>query len=296
MSDSEEERLYELLRDFEHSHASSYTSVIALDAFIESLKRLKAQDIYPQIQHLAHKVCESKPRIFPLHHIIKAFEHELAAMKPEEMGSARVKRAAIKILKRQRHSIIATIKRLGRIGTGYVRDGDFIILYSVSLAVIETILKARREGKSFSVLVLDQDTVKTQQLIKHLRTEEIAYDVVPSANLCQYIDRTTKLFLGALAVTQDNHVVSAAGSSNVVSMSHLHNVDVHLFTNSLQLSHRSREEQNIHSTSERCGLVTMEYSRTIHSHDIVDLQLFDRVIMEHGEIAKENLERYRCPY
>jgi translation initiation factor 2B subunit (eIF-2B alpha/beta/delta family) len=107
------------------------------------------------------------------------------------------------------------------------------------------------------------------------------------------MDEANKLFLGAIAVTEDGKVVTAAGTSNIISIAHIHKLPVFLFVNSLKFSVKKSMEQNIHKKVEKRSHDDFEYTLISHSHDLVDLNLIDHLIIEEGEIKKKEIQKYR---
>lgn len=298
MTKKDKKIMYKLFRDLEDVYASSYTSIKALESFIEALKSLNVnkKDMYNQVMELSDAVCESEPKIFPLNHIMKYFEHQMQKTNLKKSNNEEIREYALKILQDEMDTLTEHIQQLIKQGEKYVQDGDFIILYSVSMSILQIILKAKEDGKNFRILVLEQDVIKTKELIKKLKDANVEYQVVPSYNLSHYIDHTNKLFLGGVTVTYDNKVITSTGTSNVVSLSHVHNVPVYLFIKSLKFSHKKSSEQNIHCKTQAGGHTSIEYDKTTHSHDTLKLDLIDRIIIEKGEIKKKDISKYRCDY
>lgn len=134
-----------------------------------------------------------------------------------------------------------------------------------------------REDKSCGGI---QYRLETRELIKAFNG--IQYEVIPEYNLCHYLDKKCKLFLGALSVTHDKKIITAAGSASLASLCHVHDVPIYLFVNSLKFSHKPIKEQNIHKKKENKNHDNCEYCLTVHSHDQVDLKLVDKMFTEDG--------------
>jgi len=52
-------------------------------------------------------------------------------------------------------------------------------------------------------------------------------------------------------------------------------------------------EQNIHKKIEKRSHDNFEYTLISHSHDLVDLNLIDHLIIEEREIEKKDILKYR---
>ena len=95
-----------------------------------------------------------------------------------------------------------------------------------------------------------------------------------------------------MSVTPDAKVVTAIGTSNIVSLCHLNKVPVYLFANSLKFSYHPSSHQKIHTKMVAKSHDDVNYTLTTHSHDIVDLKLIDYLITEEGNVDKQTIEKY----
>ena len=148
-------------------------------------------------------------------------------------------------------------------------------------------------GLCFSELSDDEVNFALQQIERILDKEGVEYIVVPEYGLSHFLDKANKLFLGAIAVTEDGKVVIAAGTSNIISIAHIHKLPVFLFVNSLKFSVKKSMEQNIHKKIEKRSHDDFEYTLISYSHDLVDLNLIDHLIIEKGEIDNNDIVKYR---
>jgi translation initiation factor eIF-2B subunit alpha len=204
-----------------------------------------------------------------------------------------IKGAVIAAIEDEIKHLHRNIQRVVDIGVECIEDGDFIIVYSVNAPVKRIIPEAKKRGKNFKVLIVRQDIRKTQQVMKILDKEGVEYIVVPEYGLSHFLDKADKLFLGAIAVTEDGKAVTAAGTSNIISIAHIHKLPVFLFVNSLKFSVKKSMEQNIHQKIEKRSHDDFEYTLISHSHDLVDLDLIDHLVIEEGEIEKKDILKYR---
>ena len=145
-------------------------------------------------------------------------------------------------------------------------------------------LKLAREvlHKNFRMIVLKQDLAKTRRVIKSLSSIGIEMDVIPEYSLNHWIEDANKMFMGALSITEDYKVVSAAGSANIVGLCHLNNLPVYLFANTLKFSHQPSSKQQIHRKVESQVNGDISYPLITHSHDSVDLKQVDFLVTEDG--------------
>ena len=122
-----------------------------------------------------------------------------------------------------------------------------------------------------------------------LNNNQIKYEVIPEYDLVHYFDNITKLFIGTQALTNDNYLICDPGTSNIVSECHIHNIPIVLFLKTLKFSHYPASDQNIRKNSYKDEHDGVEYSFSIHSNDIIKLELINHIITEKGEITKDQI-------
>ena len=127
------------------------------------------------------------------------------------------------------------------------------------------------------------------KILKILLRENIEFEVIPEYDLVHYMDKISKLFLGTQALTSDDKLVCDPGTSNIVSECHIHEIPIFLFLKTLKFSHYPASEQNIRKNSFQAELDGIEYDFSIHSNDIVKLNLVNHIITEQGEISIEDI-------
>lgn len=296
MKTNDQEILNKLFRDHEDVIGATQTSLLTAQSMIDSLKQLQCSndDIQEKIQELIDTIKHSEPRIVPLINMISICEKKVKSISNLSKGTVEeIKRTVIAAIVDEIEHLNRNIQRVVDIGVECIDNGDFIIVYSVNAPVKRIIPEAKKRGKNFKVLIVRQDIRKTQQAMKILDKEGVEYIVVPEYGLSHFLDKANKLFLGAIAVTEDGKVVTAAGTSNIISIAHIHKLPVFLFVNSLKFSIKKGVEQNIHKKVEKRSYDDFEYTLISHSHDLVDLKLIDHLFIEEGEIEKKNILQYR---
>lgn len=100
-----------------------------------------------------------------------------------------------------------------------VYDDDVILTYSFSSVIFNILLRAKKEGKKFRVVVMDsRPQLEGRALLRRLLSQGIACTYV-LLNAASYImSEVTKVFLGASAVLSNGTVMSRAGSAAVAMM------------------------------------------------------------------------------
>ena len=124
-------------------------------------------------------------------------------------------------------------------------------------------------------------------------SNQINFEVIPEYDLVHYFDKITKLFIGTQALTNDNYLICDPGTSNIVSECHIHEIPIYLFLKTLKFSHYPSTDQNIRKNSYQDEYNGIEYNFSIHSNDIIKLDLINHIITEKGEITKEDIPSLR---
>ena len=283
MKTEDREILCSLIRDHEDTVGSSRVAMMALKAFIESIKQVRCsvEEVRELYSELSEAIKNTEPKVIPLIHLIEEFENEISDAPDETIDQ--IKDKAIQILEEKHHKLITKTGKVIEHGLTCINEGDVIIVHTISYDVTN-MLKLARETlqKTFKVIVLKQDLAKTRRLIKSLSAAGIDMEIVPEYSLSHYIEQGNKVFMGALSITDDMKVVSAIGSANVVSLCHLSNLPVYLFANTLKFSHRPSSQQRIHRKVESKTHGDISYQLTTHSHDTVDLKHVDFLVTEDG--------------
>ncbi len=287
MQTNDRQILYKLFRDHEDVVGASQTTRMTMDALTDALASFTGspKDIRNQILDFVDAIQQSEPRIVPLINMMSNCKNNINSLNISETASiGEVKKTIQRIFKAQTDHMEDNIKRVVDFGVECVEDDDFIIVYSVSAPVKRILPEAKRRGKHFKVIILSQDGRKTEQVLKKMDQAGVDYLVVPEYGLSHFLKQANKLFLGAMSITADNQIITAAGAANIISIAHLYRLPVYLFANSLKFSKWRGLEQNIHKKKEAVRRNGLAWDMISHSHDIVDLNVVDHLITEDGKI------------
>lgn len=283
MKTEDREILCSLVRDHEDTVGSSRVTMMAINAFIESIKQVRCsvEEVRDLYLELSRAIKNTEPKVIPLIHLIEEFEKEIGDLPGETIDEIKAK--AIRILEEKHHKIKTKIGKVIEHGLTCIGDGDVIIVHTISHDVTNMLKLARKVlHKNFKVIVLKQDLAKTRRLVKSLAEADIDMEIIPEYSLIHYIEQGDKVFMGALSITEDMKSVSAVGSANIVSLCHLNNLPVYLFANTLKFSHRPSCQQRIHRKVESKTHGDVSFTLITHSHDTVDLKHVDFLVTEDG--------------
>ncbi len=284
MNEQEQESLDELLRYHAGVIGSARLTVLGLRALINAVKEVKA---YPdEMKELCDEVLDavrgSRPKLIALIDLLAEFEEEFRPyLDIEDMEETRAQ--AIRILEEKVARYEGKRAAVTRHGLDHIANGDSILVHSASSVVTNILLDATREqNKIFRVLILQLDPIRTPKVAQTLFREGIPHLVVPMHDLCHYQEQVDKLFVGAQTVTPDRKIIAPKGTASVLSICHLAGIKSYLFANTLHYSKGTAETQQILQTDTEVVEAATQYPLRSHSHDLVDLTLFDVVVNEYG--------------
>ncbi len=286
MNKQDRKILYSLFREHGNNLGISKATLVALRAIIESMKELTCtrSDFTKCYGELAEAIKNTEPKIIPLIHILEQFEIEIKKYLGSDIEV--IKNRAIGIILKKIKLMESNIQNIVKHGRKYVLDNDVIIVLSPSPVITSILVQAKNKlNRKFRVIVLQQNIVRTKQLVSALKDTNIEYLMIPEYNLSHYLEEATKQFIGAVTVTKDQKILAQVGTANAVSLSHLHNTTVYLFACTLHFSHHLSTDQLIYKKDVTMKQNNFNYCLTTHSHDIVDLKLVDHVITEFGEMG-----------
>jgi len=288
MSNIEQQTIDKLFRDLIRVYSTSATSMIGLDALQTAIKELVCEDndLAGEIRKLSDTVKHTQPRMFPLDNLMLIFDKKIQSLTNEKQLT---RESVDMILKTFRIRLESDLDALVENGVGWIKDDDFIVIHSIEENIEHLVPEAKKKGINFKILVLKQDIITTGEILKILNDNQIEYEVIPEYDLVHYFDKITKLFIGTQALTNDNYLICDPGTSNIVSECHIHNIPIVLFLKTLKLSHYPVSDQNIRKNSYKDEHGGIEYSFSIHSNDIIKLELINHIITEKGEIEKGHI-------
>ena len=288
MSNIEQHTIDKLFRDLSRVYSTSVTSMIGLDSVKVAIEELVCNDsdLATEIIKLSDAIKNTQPRMFPLDNLMLILDKEIQTLNNEKQLT---KGSIDKILNTFRIRMKSDLDALVDHGVGWIKNDDFIVIHSIEENIEHLIPEAKKRGVNFKILVLKQDIVTTGKILNILNNNQIKYEVIPEYDLVHYFDKITKLFIGTQALTNDNYLICDPGTSNVVSECHIHNIPIVLFLKTLKLSHYPVTDQNIRKNSFQDEHDGVEYSFSIHSNDIIKLELISHIITEKGEITKDQI-------
>ena len=284
MSNLEQQTIDKLFRDLIRVYSTSATSMIGLDAIKMAITELACDEagLADEINKLSDSIKKTQPRMFPLDNLMLILDREVQSLLN---ANQLTKKSIINLIDDFKLRLDSDLDSLIQKSLEWIEDGDFIVIHSIEENIENLIPEASQRGKNFKILVLKQDIITTGKILKILSENNIDFEVIPEYDLVHYFGEITKLFIGTQALTNDNYIVCDSGTSNIVSECHIHKVPICLFLKSLKFSHYPASDQNIRKNSYKDEYDGVEYNYSIHSNDVIKLDLIDHIITEKGEVS-----------
>ena len=284
MSNLEQQTIDKLFRDLIRVYSTSATSMIGLDAIKMAITELACDEagLADEINKLSDSIKKTQPRMFPLDNLMLILDREVQSLLN---ANQLTKKSIINLIDDFKLRLDSDLDSLIQKSLEWIEDGDFIVIHSIEENIENLIPEASQRGKNFKILVLKQDIITTGKILKILMENNIDFEVIPEYDLVHYFGEITKLFIGTQALTNDNYIVCDSGTSNIVSECHIHKVPICLFLKSLKFSHYPASDQNIRKNSYKDEYDGVEYNYSIHSNDVIKLDLIDHIITEKGEVS-----------
>lgn len=291
------EKISKLFLDIESEVGITGMDDIALTALCRAIHDFQENgedDFFQQFYDLFETVKNTQPRIAI---IIDHFFHLwniLCAAKEEKHPEGHLfwERKIIQGIREFRKGIREEKKKMIKTGSNQVHNNDVILIHSISSSVMGSLSRAKKKGKKFKVIIAEQEIEKTQKMIELLTKNRIHFQVVPEYMLSHVEAEVTKVFLGAVTLNSNLHVVGDAGMNAIVSEFHLREKPIYLFMLTRKFSlWESRESHHRYKVTHTMthGYRPISFERIKFSHDRVPLNLFNFIITERGKMDNESV-------
>jgi len=284
MLNIEQQTIDKLFRDLTRIYSTSATSLIGLVSIKTAIEELTCDDVnlYGEIMKLSDAIKKTQPRMFPLDNLMLILDNQIKSLSNKKQLT---KESVNKILNTFRIRLESDLSLLVEEGIKWIENGDFIVIHSIEENIEHLIPEAKKRGINFKILVLKQDIVTTGKILNILNAHQVEFEVIPEYDLVHYFDKITKLFIGTQSLTNDNYIICDPGTSNIVSECHIHKIPIMLLLKSLKFSNYLASDQNIRKNNFQDEHAGVKYSFSIHSNDIIKLNLISHIITEKGEVT-----------
>ncbi len=294
------EKISSLFRSIENMVGTTDLNTMVMRALCRSIHDFKEKDeddFLDQFYLLFEAVKNTQPRIAlvidDFYQIWGALQEAKEEKHPE--GHLYWERKILATIKCFQRKARESRKKIIKKGVEQVKKDDVILIHGISRTVLDILVKAKRNGKKFRVVVAEQETEKTQQLIEILTAAHVRFQVVPEYMLSHIEAEVTKVFLGAVTVNSQLNVVADAGTNAIVSEFHLRKTPIYLFFSTRKFSlwasrssHHTYKVKHIRTHTGKAKPIAFE--RIKFSHDRIPLKLYDVFVTEQGKMDAEKIE------
>lgn len=294
-------KISDLFRSLENMVGTTSLNNMVLKALCRSIhdfREKNSEDFLDQFYQLFETVKNTQPRIALIIDDFYMIWKSLLDAKSVEHPEKHLywEKCILKAIKESRKEALQERKKVIETGIKQIKKDDVILIHGISRTVLDILIKAKRKGKKFRVVIAEQETEKTQQLIEKLLKHHIRFQVVPEYMLSHIEGEITKLFLGAVTINSQLNVVADAGTNALVSEFHVQDKPIYLFCSTRKFSlwkssdaHHTYKVKNVKTHNVEAKPITFE--RIKFSHDRIPLQLFHVFITEHGKMNAEQIEK-----
>lgn len=125
-----------------------------------------------------------------------------------------------------------------------INNGDVVLTFAKSIVVEKTIKKAWADGKRFRLIIIDSHPWRegkklTESLVKTNDLKEMQIQFGSYLSASHYIDRATKVFLGAHALMSNGYLYSRVGTAGIALEAKTAKVPVIVLCESIKFSDKA---------------------------------------------------------
>lgn len=239
-SDVEQQRKHfgELLLALEHDLGTRDTCVNFLESFKDALRLTKfknAHDIRVQITEFYSMFADVKPRMAIIQNYLDDVLDKVVDIKTDEPETL-IECLLAEIAEAEEDNIVRC-KNLMTHAMKLIPEKGKILVHSHSHIVLDSLAEAKRAGKHFEVVVAEQETERTLDIIHMLKNANIAFTVVPEYMLSYIEEDIACMLIGAVTLKADHILAVDAGTKAVVSEMNAAGVPVHLMITTNKFSY-----------------------------------------------------------
>lgn len=159
-----------------------------------------------RLADLGVKVLRSKPEMAPVFHAVNGF---LRACEQEEaaLDAPSFRTRALQILDEQRESLRGALQRVASQAQPLLPNGAVIVTLSRSTTVLAALIRAKKDGKVFDVIVPEsRPNLEGRTLARELSAEAIPVRLIVDALAATAVEGADRVLVGADAVTPHGFV------------------------------------------------------------------------------------------
>ncbi|KAI4838833.1 translation initiation factor eIF-2B subunit delta [Plasmodium brasilianum] len=133
--------------------------------------------------------------------------------------------------------VIPSIIISNYVSENIIHDSDILLIYTFDYDIYLSIVKARKKGKNFEIILVDSEPYKNSYNIKLYTKLGIPVTYTLISGLFYNIKRCTKVLLGIDAIIH-NSVYGYVGTSIICMMSNINNIYVYIVCETYKISNK----------------------------------------------------------
>lgn len=306
------ERFSQVFREIEHDLGTRDLNILFLRALRDAFEHYTGrtlESLVLQMEEIVHIVNNTEPRfaiiIYNTYTIFEHLQEILNEAKEDQVHKHsyiqyrdRVIQVIDELTKRSLEEKQELLSHASKIDV----EGKIILMHDHSHTVQDVLANLKQQGRTFKVIVAEQDMEKTLSNIEFLTTEQIPFRVVPAHMLSNIEEDIDMCFFGALTLKNTYDFVTDTGTNAVISEFHLQKKPIYIFISiskfSLWESHK-KETINKKPHNRKHPFKDITFERFKFSHDRVPLSAVDYVVTEKGvlepaEVKELYKEKYKA--
>ncbi|MEI7511412.1 MAG: hypothetical protein WCJ84_04615, partial [Candidatus Peregrinibacteria bacterium] len=282
-----------LFIDIEHGFGTRNCCLMAMESLKKSLLSFggSREELRQEFRKIVELLKNTSPRIallmFVVFDLFEAFESTFDSRKSISEDQEFLEKYVQEIEQKREERF----QKLLSFSESTVDSGDTILLHDVSRTTFDILHHAQVQGKTFQVVIAEQEESKTSTIIRFLDAEGIPFQVVPEYLLTHVKESLTKVFLGALTMNSLLEIIGDPGTESIVSQMHLSQIPIYVSLTTDKLSLWEAEKKHHRCKTQKRKLnADIEYEKVAFSHDRYPIHLIDFFITNKGVLSAAEMK------
>ncbi|CRG99692.1 initiation factor 2 subunit family, putative [Plasmodium relictum] len=188
--------------------------------------------------------------------------------------------------------VIPSINISNHISEYIIEDNDVLLIYTFDYVIYLSIVKAKKKGKNFEIILVDSEPYKNSYNIKLYTKLGISVTYTLISGLFYNIKRCTKILLGIDAVIH-NSVYGYVGTSIICMLANISNVNVYIICETYKISNKiiidSFNMNNINNNLDIYDYIYMHHYHHANPHNCASNK---KKNIEYGSTFNKNLNNF----
>ncbi|MCP8313711.1 MAG: hypothetical protein H3Z53_04990 [archaeon] len=204
-------------------------SLEAIKTYAASLTLKEPVGFAKQLFNCCDLFSKEQPLNVPLMSTIQYLNHKMASAIDKNVDVEALKKVVINSVASCIKSIKESIDKVGEVGAHLIDDGDVIMTHACSTTVLSMLVKAQQMGKKFEIIVTEtRPEFHGRLLAMALADFGIPVTLIIDCAHRLFMEKTTKVFLGAVAISMKGDVLGKIGTSAIALAAHEARVGVYI--------------------------------------------------------------------